>query len=265
MGFQSWILCASMMKFLRKYQMHILAGLLAFFLIYIALGFGTSFFVKGSPNDTLIEVDGENIPLRSYWGQYQRAVSQDKNLDQAGRNQKRDEAIRDLIQQVVFRNQVDLHQIRVPDAQVAMSLAQIPAFQSNGAFNPQLYVQALQTQLKMTPKEFEEQQRTSIGFFKLRWLIQSAVKITDKEMDFSGQYSEFAGDNQFETTDVHDKKTGKVIDRNVRHRTPEEIRELFRKKLWDEKALWSFNQWITQLGQKLRVKTHLDLLDSGGR
>ena len=56
-----------MMNFLRKYQVHILAGLLAFFLIYIALGFGSSFFVQGSPNDTLVEVDGTKIPVRAYW------------------------------------------------------------------------------------------------------------------------------------------------------------------------------------------------------
>ena len=54
------------MNFLRKYQIHILAGLLAFFLIYIGLGFGTSFFVKGSPNDSIVEVDGEKVPLRQF-------------------------------------------------------------------------------------------------------------------------------------------------------------------------------------------------------
>jgi len=220
-----------MMNFLRKYQMHVLAGLLAFFLLYIALGFGTSFFVKGSPNDTIVEVDGEKVPLHQFWSHYNRALDQAKPLDKAGRDQKRDEAIRDLVQAVVFKREVGRFGILVPDQQVAVSLTQIPGFQSEGRFSPQLYMQALQSQLKMSPQDFEEEQRLSIGFFKLRWLIQSAIKVTDPEMEFSGQRPE-KGD-----------------------------REALRKKLWEEKTTFCFNQWLTQIGQKLRVKPHLDVLE----
>lgn len=220
-----------MMNFLRKYQMHVLAGLLAFFLIYIALGFGTSFFVKGSPNDTIVEVDGEKVPLHRFWSLYNRALDQSKPLDKAGRDQKRDEAIRDLVQAVVFKREVGRFGILVPDQQVAVSLTQIPAFQSEGHFRPQLYIQALQTQLKMSPQDFEEEQRLSIGFFKLRWLIQSAIKVTDQEMAFSGQRPDKGGP------------------------------EALRKKLWDEKTTFCFNQWLTQIGQKLHVKPHLDVLE----
>jgi len=254
-----------MMNFLRKYQVHVLAGLLAFFLIYIALGFGTSFFVKGSPNDSIVDVDGEKVPLRTFWSHYNRAVDQTKPLDEAGRNQKREETIRDLVQSVVFKREVERYGIHVPDPQVAVSLTQVPAFQSQGQFNPQIYMQVLQSQLKMTPQDFEEEQRLSIGFFKLRWLIQSSIKVTDKEMELSGQYPDFAKANQIEVTDVKDEKTGKVTGHKNRHRSENEIRELFRKKLWDEKTLFCFNQWLTQVGQKLRVKTHLDVLEGGAQ
>ena len=37
--------------------------------------------------------------------------------------------------------------------------------------------------------------------------------------------------------------------------------ELFRKKLWDEKVTFCFNQWLTQVGQALKVKPHLDVLE----
>src|SRR5580658_7346608 len=97
-----------MMNFLRKYQNHILFGLLSFFLIYIALGFGGSFFTKGAPTDAVAEVDGVNIPLRLFYARYSRALDQVKpgtTLDDAGRTQKRDEVLRDLIQGVVFDKQ----------------------------------------------------------------------------------------------------------------------------------------------------------------
>ena len=67
-------------------------------------------------------------------------------------------------------------------------------------------MQVIQSQLKTTPQEFEEEQRLSIGFFKLRWLIQSTIKVTDKEMELSGGYPDFAKANQVEDTEVHDPK-----------------------------------------------------------
>jgi len=253
-----------MTNFLRKYQVHVLWGLLAFFLIYIALGFGTSFFVKGSPNDSIVDVDGEKIPLHTYWSHYYRAVDQSKPMDQAAQAQKRDETIRDLVQSIVFKKEVARYGISVPDQQVAVSLTQIPAFQTRGQFDPQQYMQVIQSQLKTTPQEFEEEQRLSIGFFKLRWLIQSAIKVTDKEMELAGGYADFAKANQTEDVEIHDPSTGKVTGHKKRQHTDAEIRELYRKKLWDEKTLFAFNQWLTQIGQKLRVKTHLDILEGGG-
>src|ERR1039458_2866137 len=118
-----------MMDFLRIYQVHVLAGLLTFFLLYIALGFGTSFFIKGSPNDTVVEVDGVKVPLQKYWIRYNWSLDQGKPLDAAGRAQKRDETIRDLVQNVVFKEEVERFGVQVPDRQVAVSLTQIPAFQ----------------------------------------------------------------------------------------------------------------------------------------
>jgi hypothetical protein len=252
-----------MMNFLRKYQVHVLAGLLAFFLIYIALGFGTSFFVKGSPNDSIVDVDGEKVPLHTYWSHYNRSLDPSRSLDEAARNQKRDETVRDLVQAVVFKREIEHFGIRVPDQQVAVSLTQVPAFQTNGAFDPQKYMQVIQSQLKTTPPEFEEEQRMSIGFFKLRWMIQSAIKVTDKEIELSGKYPEFAKANRVEDTETHDAKSGKVTGHKKRTRTETELREMFRKKLWDEKTLFCFNQWLTQIGQKLRVKTHFDVLEGG--
>jgi hypothetical protein len=254
-----------MMNFLRKYQVHILAGLLAFFVLYIALGFGSSFFVRGSPNDTLVEVDGTKIPLHTYWSRYNRSLDTTKPLDEAGRAQKRDETVRDLVQSEVFRREVERFGVKTPDAQVAISLTQVPAFQTNGRFDPQRYMQVVQSQLRMTPAEFEEEQRLSVGFYKLRWLIQSVIKVTDKEAELAGGYPEFAASNRIEETEVKEEKTGKVTGHKKRTRTDAELRELYRKKLWDEKTIFCFNQWLTQLGQKLRVKTHFDVLEGSGK
>ena len=229
-----------MTDFLRKYQIHILSGLLAFFLIYIALGFGGSFFTSGAPTDAVAEVDGAKIPLRLFYARYSRALDQIKpgtTLDEAGRTQKRDEVLRDLIQGVVFDKQAKRYGIQVPDQQVISSLAQVPAFQEKGVFSPQLYGRALQYQLKSTPEDFEEEQRGAIAFFKLRYLIQSSVKVTDKEVDMARAYAQSIKNPDAKKTfaDLHDQ-------------------------LWQEKTIWTFNQWFGQIGQKIKVKPHLDLI-----
>jgi len=79
----------------------------------------------------------------------------------------------------------------------------------------------------------------------------------------AGDYPAFAKANLVEETEVRDPKTGKVTGHNKRQRTDAEIRELYRKKLWEDKTLFAFNQWLTQIGQQLRVKTHLDMLEGG--
>src|SRR5258708_28256675 len=119
-----------MMNWLRKYQRHVLYTLLIFFVAYIAIGFGTGFFAKGSPQDAVDEVNGEKIPLRLFYSHYNRALNELKPgtvLDEAGRKQKREEALRDLIQGVVFQEQAKRFGILVTDQQVVNSLAQVPA------------------------------------------------------------------------------------------------------------------------------------------
>ena len=66
-------------------------------------------------------------------------------------------------------------------------------------------------------------------------------------MDLNGQYPAFANANLFETSE-----------KGKRRRSDAELREMFRKKLWDEKLIFALNQWVTQM---LRVKPHLEILE----
>jgi|GEM_PF-1630937 len=249
------------MDFLRKHQVQILWGVLAFFVLSIGLGFGGSFFVKGSPNDAIATVDGDDITIRQFNVHYDRAMAQLKpgtNLDKAGIAQKQQEVLRDLIQAQVFHKQAEAYGIRVPDLQVMNSIAGIPQFHNDkGTFDPQLYSRFLQYQARVSPADFEEEQRQSIAFYKLRYMIQSCVKVTDAELDraWAERGAQFAKTNAYETSADGKKK---------RLRNPSEIRNLLRNQLAEEKGMWALNQWFTQIGQKLHVKTYLDRLPGGG-
>jgi len=230
------------MNFFQKYKIHFIRATAVIFLLGIFAGLGGYFLAPGNgPAEAVATVDGDKIPLHLFYSHYMRALNQVQpgtNLDDAARRQKRDEALRDLVTLMAYKKEAQKYGIRVPDAQVRNSMAQIPAFQENGQFSISRYAQALQSQLRVTPQEFEEEQRTSIAFFKLRWLIQSSLRVTDKELDL--QY-DFA------------KKSGmKDLPKD---------RASFAEKLMQDKTMWVFNQWLTQVGSKLRVKTYLDRIE----
>ena len=229
-----------MMNFLRKHQYKIFIFTMVTFLGGTFIGFGGYFFSGKSNGDTLAEVNGDKIPVRLFFSHYRQATAQAKpgTLDDAARQQKRDEVMRDLVQSVVFAQEAERYGITVPDAQVALSISQVPAFQDKGVFSAQLYMQALQSQVQLSPQDFEEEQRRNLAFFKLRWLIQSSIKMSDDELALLYSFQQQGKKNNFEKD-----KTA------------------FANQAWQQKVLWAFNQWFNQMGQHVKVNTHLDLLE----
>jgi len=243
-----------MMTFFQKHKLNFIRATVVIFILGTFLGFGAYFFTPGSPTDTIVSVDGVKIPLHKVLSHYQRALNQVQPgvvLDDAGRNQKRDEVIRDLVTTVAYNKEAKKYGIVVPDLQVRNSLVQIPAFQQNGQFSLEAYGRALAYQLKVSPQEFEEEQRSSIAFFKLRWLIQSTLRVSDDELALALAVRGPAFIKAFEFAE--DEKSKKKI-----RRTPAEMREMARQRLLEEKTLFVFNQWLTQVGSQLSVKTYLD-------
>ncbi len=233
------------MNFFQKYKIHIGATVFAFFIITTFIGFGGSFWAPGAPTETVIKVDNEKIPLYQFITHYERALTQVEpgvTLDEKARQQKRDETIRDLVTFVAYRKQAKLYGIEAPDAQVRNSLAQYPAFQENGQFSLNAYSRALQSQLRTTPQEFEEEQRVSIAFMKLRWLIQSCVRVTEAELEMA-----YAMEHKGDMKNFAKEKSA------------------FHQKLLQEKTMWTFNQWLAQVGSQLRVKPYMDRIERVAR
>ena len=69
----------------------------------------------------------------------------------------------------------------VTDTELADAIYRIPAFQANGRFDRKRYVAAL-GRAKLSPQDFEEEQRRDMVAQKLRNLVFSTVKISDAEL-----------------------------------------------------------------------------------
>ncbi len=69
----------------------------------------------------------------------------------------------------------------VSDTELAQNIYRMPAFQVNGRFDRQRYIQILHRH-NMTPSEFEAEQRRELLSNKLRHLIFSTVKVSDGEV-----------------------------------------------------------------------------------
>jgi len=101
-----------------------------------------------------------------------------------------EKSINSLIDQLLLRNEAERLQIEVTGKELVESIAQIPAFQENGVFNKERYLQVLAYQ-RMNSDEFEALQRNELIVNKVREQLQSGVTVTDAEVD-----EEFRNNNQ---------------------------------------------------------------------
>ena len=86
-----------------------------------------------------------------------------------------------LITQAVILKKAEQMNIRVTDEDLKAAILSYPGFQRNGVFDQRTYEQILRTN-KMTPEEFEENQRKMIITLRVEDLIQGAVRVSDQEV-----------------------------------------------------------------------------------
>jgi len=93
-----------------------------------------------------------------------------------------EKSINSLIDQTLLRNEAERLQIDVNGKELIESIAQIPAFQDNGVFNKERYLQVLAYQ-RMNSDEFEAMQRNELIVNKVRDQLQSGVTVTDADIE----------------------------------------------------------------------------------
>ena len=95
-----------------------------------------------------------------------------------------------LIDQVLLQDEAERQQIEISGKELVDAIANIPAFQENGVFNKDRYLQVLAYQ-RLSSEQFEAMQRSELISTKVREQLQAGITVTDEEID-----EEFRNNNE---------------------------------------------------------------------
>jgi peptidyl-prolyl cis-trans isomerase D len=87
-----------------------------------------------------------------------------------------------LIDQALLQDEAERLQFDVNKKELVEAIAKVPAFQENGVFNKERYLQVLAYQ-RLSSDEFEAMQRAELIAEKVRNHLQSDVNVTDEDVE----------------------------------------------------------------------------------
>jgi len=183
-----------MLDLIRKKQKTLLVRIV--FWVIIAAFVGTIFLVWGRGSDSgtaqstvAAQVNGTEITYadfqRSYnnlYNLYQSIyqsnftpeLEQQLNLDQ--------QAMEQLIEEALLIQEAERLGLSVSDQELVDSIAQYDAFQENGKFSRERYLQVLNYQ-RATPEQFESIQKRQLLTDKVRQQLQAGVTVNDEDIE----------------------------------------------------------------------------------
>lgn len=183
-----------MLDLIRKKQKSTIVKLV--FWAIIATFVGTIFLVWGKGDDgrdetpaVAISVNGTDISYNEYQNAYNDLYQLYQNIyrDQftpALEKQLgiRKQVVESLIDETLLLQEAKKLKISVSQKELVDSIATIPAFQDNGVFNKERYLQVLSYQ-RLSPEDFEALQKQQLLIAKAQAKIQEGVSVSDDDIE----------------------------------------------------------------------------------
>jgi peptidyl-prolyl cis-trans isomerase D len=177
-----------MLDFLRKRKRSwIITFLLGVIIIVFVAFYGGSKF-QDSKLQNLAEVNGEAVTQAEFSEHYQRAVDRYRELLKGSLTPEmlkslniKGTLLEDLIQKRLALQEARRLGLAVTDDELVNIIAEIPAFQVAGRFNKERYIQVLRAN-RLTPEQFEDDQREQLTIQRLYGIILDSVQVTDAEL-----------------------------------------------------------------------------------
>ena len=169
----------------RSWIITILLGLII--IVFIAFYGGSKYRDTGGGQD-VAEVNGEVITQREFELEYERAVDRYRELLKGSLTPEMLKSLNikrtlldELIQKRLLLQEAQAMRLTVTDDELASFLSLAPEFQVAGRFNKERYIQLLRAN-RLTPGDFEEQQRQQLTIQRLYGLILDPVQVPQAEV-----------------------------------------------------------------------------------
>ena len=143
-----------------------------------------------------------------------------------------DKAINGLIDQALLRKEAEQSGLEVSQQELVEAIAQIQAFQDNGRFSRDRYLQVLAYQ-RLSAEQFEEMQRTELLVEKVRTNLQQGIAVSDEEIEaefhnrndkFNLQFVRFSPIQFEDQVNADDKQLAEYFDQHKEEfRVPEKV------------------------------------------
>ena len=177
-----------MLKWMRKYSRSwfialMIGGIAIVFIFY--MGTGT---LKSPRLQEVATVNGAPILIPAFLRQYNELIKQYQEYSKGELTEEnlkamrlKEQALNRLIEETLLLQGGERLGIRVTDAELQEQIRSYPFFQEGGQFNERRY-QLMLARARMTPGDFEAQERHRLFMQKIVQAITSFAKVSDEEL-----------------------------------------------------------------------------------
>lgn len=164
-----------------------------FFYVFFFLIIITFIFWGANPDDgsrqtqrPVITVGDQRVEVEQYWRAYDRVIDVYRQvspdaLTEPFRVKLKDRVLNDLLTQEVLYAAAQQRGLMVTDKELQESIMAESAFQDNGVFNRDLYMNTIKAN-RLTPKAYEALTRRTLMIARMRHLVTDAVSLTPTDM-----------------------------------------------------------------------------------
>ena len=218
-----------MLDFLRKKKRSwIITILLGLIIIVFVAFYGGSQQPTGVASN-VAQINGESISQREFIMHYQRAVERYREMFKGSLTPEllknlniKHSLLEEMIEARLVAQEARRLGLTATDEELMNAIAQAPEFQVNGRFNKERYIQLLRAN-RLTPAQFEEDQRKQLTIQRLLGVLADAAHVTEAEVreryrfeqeKINLQFIRFSRSDYFSEVKITDEDVQKFYDRN---------------------------------------------------
>lgn len=174
------------LQYLRRHRKTLFVGMVAIFMIGIFVGLGGYLFTSRDMSEAVAVVGSTKIPYLRFNARVNHYVDalrqRGTDVPDAQLGEIKTAMLRDMIVDEVLCQEAEKMGVEVTDLELSAAIRSNPGFQREGQFDPYLYFQAVRQSLRMSPEDYERDQRKAMMAAKVKQLLFQSSKILPGEL-----------------------------------------------------------------------------------